>query len=121
MVSELPYPGRRAPRRFLVIVKGVARAWVCLRLGAALSDSARQCAACGGAGVHSGEWSVCVHWFPRRALCCAGSLGARGRWAGIRHACAGLDAPWGGFAELAAFAWCLNCPILAGALRVGFW
>jgi hypothetical protein len=36
-------------------------------------------------------------------------------WARLGAAGAGLDA------ELATFAWCLNCPILAGALRVGFW
>ena len=43
------------------LVKGAARAWVCLRLGAALSDSARQCPGRGGAGVHSSERLVCVH------------------------------------------------------------
>jgi hypothetical protein len=58
------------------LVKGAARVWVCMRLGAAPSDSARRRTARGGVGAHSGERLACVHWLPRRARCCAGSLGA---------------------------------------------
>jgi hypothetical protein len=61
-----------------LLVKGAARVWVCLRLGAALSGSAQRRTARGGAGAHSGERLGSVHWLPRRAHCCAGSLGARG-------------------------------------------
>jgi hypothetical protein len=39
LASELPYPARRAPRRFLLVVKGAARAWMCLWLGAALDGA----------------------------------------------------------------------------------
>ena len=59
------------------LVKGAARVWVCLWLGAALSGSARRCAARGGAGAHSGERLACVHWLLRLPHGCAGSLGAR--------------------------------------------
>jgi len=62
------------------LVKGAARAWVCLRLGAALSDSARQCPGRGGAGVHSSEQLVCVHWLWLRARCCAASRDACAGW-----------------------------------------
>jgi hypothetical protein len=45
LVSELPYPSRRAPRLFLVVRAARKRCgahWVCLRLGAAVSGSASQ-------------------------------------------------------------------------------
>ena len=51
------------------LVKGAARVWVCLRLGAALSDSAPLCAAWGGAGIHSGErFGMCARALEARAL-----------------------------------------------------
>jgi len=81
------------------LVKGAARAWVCLRLGAAVIGSARRQAAWGGAGVHSGERLVCVHWFPRRVRCYAGSQDACAGWERAGHGWRrGLGA-WEGFAE----------------------
>jgi len=43
------------------LVKGAARVWVYLRLGAAVLGSARRQAASGGAGVHSSERLARVH------------------------------------------------------------
>ena len=88
--SELPYTGLNCPtlagalrvdsRRSARLVKGAARVWVCLWLGAALSGSAQHRTAQVGACVHcSGERLAGVHWLWRRASCCAGLARS---WAG---------------------------------------
>jgi hypothetical protein len=48
--------------------------------GAALLGSARRRTVQGEAGTHSGERFACVHWFPRRARCCAWCLSACAGW-----------------------------------------
>jgi hypothetical protein len=106
------------------LVKGAARVWVCLCRCAAVMGSSQRQTARGGAGAHSGEWLACVHWLWRRARFCAGSRDActgRGRagrgWRGARCALGRLC----GAVRRGCHHWLLNCPILAGALCVGFW
>ncbi len=93
LVSELPYPGRRAPRRLQAVHA------VFLRCGAYLGVPAAQgcCFGVGAASDGTGRRGAClrrgrlacVHWLPRRARRCAGS----------RDACA-----WRGPAGLARLA-----------------
>jgi hypothetical protein len=106
------------------LFKGAARVCGAPALRRGSSGSARLCAAWGEAGTHSGEWLACVHWLWRRARFCAGSRDActgRGRagrgWRGARCALGRLC----GAVRRGCHHWLLNCPILAGALCVGFW
>ena len=122
-------PGSTHPRALRVgdwwsarLLSGAARVWACLRRGAAVSGSARRRTARGGVVQASGErLRMCVHWFPRRARCCAGSRdacagwGRAGRgWSGARCALESLRAAL----RRGCHPWRLNCPTLAGARRV---
>ena len=116
LVSELPYPGRRTPRRLQAAsaagercaAREPARAYGALRLDSAVRGSARRQSARGRAGqAHFWRAFVCVHRLPRRARRCADSWGAcawRGR--------AGRG--WRG----ALGALCQRKPLRTGAVRV---
>ncbi len=70
------------------LVKGAARAWVCLWLGAALSGSARRCAVRGGSGaLPASGWLVCTGSRGARAAALGPwALAAGGRAEGAWHA-----------------------------------
>ena len=100
LVSELPYPDIRALRLFLVsarLLKGAARVWVCLRLGAAVLGSARRQTARGRVGTlahtPASGWRVCIGSGGARAAALALRALTPGP-VGLGLAGAGLDAPW---------------------------
>ena len=96
LVTELPYPDRRAPRRLQAVRAARKRCGARLGVPAARRGCSGVGAASRGAGRGrrtSGERLACAHWRPRRARCCAGSRNAcpgRGRagrgWRGAQCA-----------------------------------
>ncbi len=88
LATELPYPDRRAPRRFLVVRAARTRCGARLGVPVARRGGFRAGAAPPGAlrgRRTSGERLACMHWLPWRARCCAGSLGACTGWGQARH------------------------------------
>ena len=79
------------------LVKGAARVWACLRLGAAVSGSARRQSARGGAGaLPASGWRLCTGCRDARAAAPALRTLAPGG-GGLGAAGAGLNAPWEAF------------------------